>query len=223
MPRHPRFDRSFRVASALRGGQPAFATARDDEADRGAEVFAQDYHLALVPAMLRRRRPDLRIAHFTHCPWADPGYFMMLPAGWRGHPGGDARGRPAWLLVPRWARTFLHCCPRPVADFEQSAVTAGDGRRVRVRTYLAGGGRRGPAERADQADARAQERVVADLARGRSLIVRVDCTGAVQEHPCGLEGHGMFLERNPRAQARPLRPHLPSRRDPRVPGLARPR
>ncbi|MDP9209700.1 MAG: trehalose-6-phosphate synthase, partial [Actinomycetota bacterium] len=80
VPRHPRFDRSFRVAwQHYEGINRAFAGACDDEADQGGEVFVQDYHLALVPAMLRQRRPDLRVAHFSHCPWADPGYFLMLP------------------------------------------------------------------------------------------------------------------------------------------------
>src|SRR3712207_1295226 len=76
VPRHPRFDRSFQVAwQQYQNVNGAFAAACDDEAGPGAEVFVQDYHLALAPAMLRGRRPDLRIAHFSHCPWADPGYF----------------------------------------------------------------------------------------------------------------------------------------------------
>jgi trehalose 6-phosphate synthase len=219
VPRHPRFDRSFRVAwQHYEEVNRAFATACDDEADRGAEVFAQDYHLALVPAMLRQRRPDLRIAHFTHCPWAEPGYFMMLPsrvagAILEGMLGADLLG----FLVPRWACTFLRCCLEAGyrVDFEQSAVEAGDGRRVRVRTYPLGVDGEALRERADQADARAQERVVADLARGRSLIVRVDRMELSKNILRGLEGYGMFLERNPRARGRVVHYALtyPSRRD----------
>ena len=219
VPRHPRFDRSFRVAwQHYEDVNRAFATACDDEADPGGEVFAQDYHLALVPAMLRQRRPDLRIAHFSHCPWADPGYFMMLPgrvagAILEGMLGADLVG----FLVPRWARTFLHCCLEAGyrVDFEQSAVEAGDGRRVRVRTYPLGVDAEALRERADQADARAQERVVADLARGRSLIVRVDRMELSKNILRGLEGYAMFLERNPRARGRVVHYALtyPSRRD----------
>jgi trehalose 6-phosphate synthase len=105
VPRHPRFDRSFRVAwQHYEAVNQAFATACDDEAGHGGGVFVQDYHLALVPAMLRQRRPDLRIAHFSHCPWADPGYFLMLPgrvagAILEGMLGADLLG----FLVPRWA------------------------------------------------------------------------------------------------------------------------
>src|SRR6266540_1191734 len=57
VPRHPRFDASFRNAwRNYRDVNRAYAAACDDEADRGAEIYIQDYHLALAPAMLRERR-----------------------------------------------------------------------------------------------------------------------------------------------------------------------
>jgi trehalose 6-phosphate synthase len=201
VPRHPRFDRSFRVAwEHYENVNRAFAAACDDEADAGGEVFVQDYHLALVPAMLRRRRPDLRVAHFSHCPWADPAYFQMLPG-----------------LVPRWARNFLHCCLETglAVDFDRHTVRAGDGRLVRVRTYPLGVDGEALRERAAQADARAQDRLVAELTRGRRLIVRVDRLELSKNILRGLEGYATFLERNPRARGRVVHYALtyPSRRD----------
>ncbi len=41
--------------------------------------MVQDYHLFLVPRMLRDLRPDVRIGLFTHTPWVPPDYFAMLP------------------------------------------------------------------------------------------------------------------------------------------------
>src|SRR5205823_151897 len=41
--------------------------------------LVQDYHLSLVAAMLRLRRPDALIGHFTHPPFAGPGYLSVLP------------------------------------------------------------------------------------------------------------------------------------------------
>ena len=219
VPRHPRFDRGFRVAwQHYEGVNQAFAAACDDEADHGGEVFVQDYHLALVPAMLRQRRPDLRVAHFSHCPWADPGYFLMLPgrvaeAILEGMLGADLLG----FLVPRWARNFLHCCLEAGfgVDFERHTVRAGDGRTVQVRTYPLGVDGDALQERAAQPDARAQGRAVAELARGRRLIVRVDRLELSKNILRGLEGYGMFLERNPRARGRVVHYALtyPSRRD----------
>jgi trehalose 6-phosphate synthase len=219
VPRHPRFDRSFRVAWQHHGlVNRAFAAACDDEADHGGEVFVQDYHLALVPAMLRERRPDLRIAHFTHCPWADPGYFLMLPgqvaqAILEGLLGADLLG----FLVPRWARNFLHCCMDAGyrVDFDHNTVRTADGRTVLVRTYPLGVDGGALRARAAQPDARAQDRVVGDMARGRRLIVRVDRMELSKNILRGLEGYAAFLERNPRARGRVVHYALtyPSRRD----------
>jgi trehalose 6-phosphate synthase len=59
-----------------------FAEATLEEVGDGpALVFLQDYHLALVPAHLRERRPDLLIAHFWHIPWPNPEVFRRLPWG----------------------------------------------------------------------------------------------------------------------------------------------
>ena len=40
---------------------------------RTRAVMVQDYHLFLVPRMLRELRPDVRIGFFTHTPWVTAG------------------------------------------------------------------------------------------------------------------------------------------------------
>ena len=48
----------------------------------GAEhpfVLVQDYHFALLPAMIKERRPDARIAVFWHIPWPNPEAFGICP------------------------------------------------------------------------------------------------------------------------------------------------
>jgi trehalose 6-phosphate synthase len=47
--------------------------------DRPAFVFIQDYHLALLPRLLRERCPQARIAHFWHIPWPNPEIFRICP------------------------------------------------------------------------------------------------------------------------------------------------
>jgi trehalose 6-phosphate synthase len=56
-----------------------FATATAEVAEPGALVWIQDYHLQLVPAMLRALRPDLRIGFFLHIPFPPAELFMQLP------------------------------------------------------------------------------------------------------------------------------------------------
>lgn len=42
-------------------------------------VWFQDYHLALTPALVRDRRPDLTLAHFWHIPWPPLEIFEVAP------------------------------------------------------------------------------------------------------------------------------------------------
>ncbi len=56
-----------------------FAEVCAAEAAPGAVVWVQDYQLQLVPAMLRERRPDLRIGFFLHIPFPPVELFMQLP------------------------------------------------------------------------------------------------------------------------------------------------
>ena len=206
VPRHPRFDRSFRFAwKRYQSVNQSFAAACDDEVDPGGAVFVQDYHLCLTPALLRARRPDVGIAHFTHCPWADPGYFAMLPNAvgaelLDGMLGADLLG----FLVPRWARNFLRCCQDAgyVVDRERGTVLSADGRAVQVRAYPLGIDPDDLRARLAGPEVQSQVRVVRELSARRKLIVRVDRMELSKNILRGLEGYALFLEQNPRARQR---------------------
>jgi trehalose 6-phosphate synthase len=91
-----------------------------------AAFLVQDYHLCLVPAMLRARGATA-ISHFTHIPFAGPVHFAMLPDGMRtelltGMLGADVVG----FHAAAWARNFLEAC----RGLEGAGV---DARRRRVR------------------------------------------------------------------------------------------
>ncbi|MEU0674962.1 trehalose-6-phosphate synthase [Streptomyces sp. NPDC006172] len=111
-PLEPAFDAEFRRQwASYETYNRAFAEALAEEAAPGAAVLVQDYHLCLVPGMLRELRPDLRIGHFSHTPWAPVDYFRLLPADvreqlLRGMLGADRLG----FLTRRWADAFTACC-----------------------------------------------------------------------------------------------------------------
>jgi len=42
-------------------------------------VFIQDYHFALLPKMIKERRPDIVVAQFWHIPWPNPESFRVCP------------------------------------------------------------------------------------------------------------------------------------------------
>lgn len=58
-----------------------FAEAAAAAAAEGADVWVHDYQLQLVPALLRKLRPDVRIGFFMHIPFPPVEIFSRLP--WR--------------------------------------------------------------------------------------------------------------------------------------------
>ncbi|TDD00083.1 trehalose-6-phosphate synthase [Nonomuraea deserti] len=96
---------------AYRSVNERFAAAAADAAEQGAVVWVQDYQLQLVPAMLRRLRPDLRIGFFLHIPFPPTELFWRLP--WRkelveGLLGADLVG----FQLPGGASNFRRLCRR---------------------------------------------------------------------------------------------------------------
>ena len=75
----PQFHRRWWDAYTIVNERFAEAAAR--QAAPGATVWVHDYQLQLVPAMLRSRRPDLRIGFFNHIPF--PGYEIFAQLPWR--------------------------------------------------------------------------------------------------------------------------------------------
>ena len=69
---------------AYRQVNEKFATAALQEME-GAEhpvVLLQDYHFALLPKLIKEKRPDARVAIFWHIPWPNPEAFAICP--WQG-------------------------------------------------------------------------------------------------------------------------------------------
>lgn len=84
-----------------------FAQAAAKEARRGQMVWVHDYHLQLVPRMLRELRPDVRIGFFLHIPFPPEELFAWLP--WRrellqGMLGADVIGVQTFADVRDFSR-----------------------------------------------------------------------------------------------------------------------
>jgi trehalose 6-phosphate synthase len=116
-----------------------FAHALDAEADSDPVYLVQDYHLSLVPRLLRELQPNARIAHFTHTPFAGQTALSVLPSPIRedllyGMLGADVLG----FQAERWAENFLLSArdglPDVHVDVRRRRIRIGD-RTVLVRTY----------------------------------------------------------------------------------------
>jgi trehalose 6-phosphate synthase len=59
----------------------AEATLEELEDTKEPLILIQDYHFALLPRLIKEKRPDARVALFWHIPWPNPESFSICP--WR--------------------------------------------------------------------------------------------------------------------------------------------
>jgi trehalose 6-phosphate synthase len=210
---------SYRTYNATFAGALAEATGPGD-----ARVLIQDYHLTLAPRMLRDAHPRLRIAHFSHTPWAPPDYYRILPGNvgrevLDGILGADHAG----FLCHRWARAFLDCCAEFLdaeVDPQQRTVRY-RGRVTRVGVHGLGVDAAALRERAAAADVATRVQALKDAVGDRKLIVRVDRTELSKNIVRGLAAYRELLSRYPQwrdevvhlAFAYPSRHDLPEYRE----------
>jgi trehalose 6-phosphate synthase len=176
----------------------------------------QDYHLALVPQQLRERRPDLRIGHFSHTPWAPPEYFCLLPDE-VGHEvllgmlGADAVG----FHSRRWADAFARCCVEVLGASYDGEHVQHDGRRTRVSVHALGVDADELRQRASQSDVQSRLPGLRELIGDRQLVLRIDRTELSKNIVRGLEAFRELLRTRPQWRERVV--HLafayPSRHD----------
>jgi trehalose 6-phosphate synthase len=202
----PTYDGQWRTAwDQYVAYNSAFADAIAEEAAPGARVLVQDYHLNLVPAALRRLRPDLRIGHFTHTPWAAPQDFALLPvdvshAIVEGLLGADSLG----FHSRRWADEFAACAA--TCDIDVS---------VPLRVHPLGVDPVPLLARAAQADV-AERRTALRTAVGNARVVgRVDRTEPAKNIDRGLLAFAELLRRHPDLSGQVVHVALayPSRQD----------
>ena len=195
-PTSPAFGPGFaRQWAAFEAYNRAFAEALAEEAAHGARVLIQDYHLCLAPRLLRELRPDLRIGHFSHTPWAPPDYYRMLPdAVAAGILEGMLGADRTCFLTKRWADAFADCC-------EAVLGTRPEPGRLGVHSL----GVDAPAlrERAAQDDVARRERELrATVGEGRQVLVRVDRTELSKNIVRGLEAYAELLRSHPEWRGR---------------------
>jgi trehalose 6-phosphate synthase len=201
--RSPSFGASFHADwQAYRSYNATFADAIADEAAADATVLVQDYHLALVPALLRHRRPDLRVGHFCHTPWAPPDYLQLLPVEvvrelLRGHLAADSVG----FLSPRWAADFLACCVRflgaEVASTGAGGTVTVDGRTTMVGVHPLGVDVDDLRTRAAHRDVEDRRATLERRLGGRRVVVRVDRAELSKNILRGFDAYAELLRRRP--------------------------
>jgi trehalose 6-phosphate synthase len=216
------YNRIFAEALAAEADVPASPAAMLRRATVRAVV--QDYHLSLVPRMLADLRPDVRIAHFTHTPWAPVDYYRILPdsAGAEilaGVLGADHAG----FQCQRWADAFLDCCEVVLgAEVDRSRQqVAYRGHVTGIGVHSLGVDSAELIRRSSESDVQDKAAKLAEAAAGRKLIVRIDRTELSKNIVRGLAAYRELLIRHPEwrgkvihvAFAYPSRQDLPEYRE----------
>jgi trehalose 6-phosphate synthase len=163
-------------------------------------VLIQDYHFALLPALIKRERPDARVAIFWHIPWPNAEAFGICP--WQhelllGMLGADLVG----FHTQYYCNNFLETAERAIearVEWEQFAVTRGQ-RTTLVKPF--------PISVAPNFVANPPNLSRADLLRGLGIsceflgvgVERLDYTKGLPER---IRAIGRFLERSPEYQER---------------------
>src|SRR5271166_1550689 len=227
-PNQPQFGYAFqRDWDAYREYNLAFAQALADAADGGSSpvrALVQDYHLTLAPRMLAELRPGIKIAHFSHTPWAPFDYYRLLPDAVAaevllGILGADHAG----FLCQRWADAFVNCCEQILG-----AAVDRDRQRVSYRGHVTGIGvhplgvdAEELTRRGHEPDVQARIEALSEEIGDRRLIVRVDRTELSKNIVRGLAAFRELLVGHPEwrgkvimlALAYPSRHDLPEYRE----------
>ena len=174
------------------------------ELEPDSTVFLHDYHLYLVPRLVRERAPDALLAHFVHIPWPQTDYWHVLPRAMRHaiHDGllaNDVIG----FHAHRWRVNFLRSASDLVgadSNFVESSAEY-RGRRASVGAHPISVD---VAEFEELAQSEAVLAAEAELVarRPEQLILRVDRTDPSKNIIRGFRAFELYLEAHPERHSR---------------------
>ncbi len=195
-----RFDFKFGAWEHYVAVNERFAEAIADACKPDARVWVHDFHLMLVPEILRRLRPDLSIGFFLHVPFPSSEIYRLLPVReqvLRGLLGADYVG----FHTGDYARHFRSSCLRILGIESQPDAIEFDGRLVGIGVDPIGIDVAGFRKVLDDPET---ARVLADLEEryeGRRLILGVERLDYTKGIPQKLRAFEQLLERHPERAA----------------------
>lgn len=189
-----------------------FAEQAAASAAPGDLVWVHDYQLSLMPAMLRRLRPDVTIGFFLHIPFPSSEVFRILP--WRneileGMLGADLIGFHTFSYLRHFRQTVTSVLRLPTRG---ETVTIGD-REARLGVFPIGIDASYFMGLAEDPEIRKETTRLLEEAGGRRILLGVDRLDYTKGLPRRLLAVERFLERNPewRDRIRFLQLTVPSR------------
>lgn len=179
-----------------------FAKAILDEIE-GVErpiILVQDYHLALLPSLIKRARPDAEIALFWHIPWPSAVQFSICP--WRkeileGMLGADLMG----FHTQNYCNNFIETVAAELEsriDYEQFSIHRGE-QETQVKAFPISIAFPGSAEPEGEPDRTVLEGLGINTEFVGLGVERLDYTKGILERLKGIE---FFLTAHPEYRER---------------------
>ncbi|MCL4164080.1 UNVERIFIED_CONTAM: hypothetical protein GTU68_005266, partial [Idotea baltica] len=183
-------------ASLYRTVNEYFARAILKVAEEGDIVWIHDYHLFLLPALLRAERPDLRIGFFLHTPFPSSDILRTLPERKEillGLLGADLIGFHTYNYLRHFRSSLLRVLG---VETEHDSLYF-KGRKHQLGVFPIGHNHKGFAEAmATEAFAEAQANLKEHL-DDRKLVLNVERLDYTKGVPQKLDAIRHFLENNP--------------------------
>ena len=180
-----------------------FADAALDAAGPDSVFWVHDYHLMLVPELIRAARPEARIGHFWHVPWPAPEVFRIVPAArdlLRGMLGADLVGFHTEGYAENFregARDLLGAEIVPADGGRPGYDVVWEGRRVHVEAHPIGIDVGAFAALAARPETAAQAAAVRAEAAIERLVVGVDRLDYTKGLLLRLDAFERFLDTHP--------------------------
>lgn len=177
-----------------------FARAILDVARDGDRIWIHDYHLMLVPDMVKKELPDSSIGFFLHIPFPSSEIFRLIP--WcreiiEGLAGADLIGFHTFDYVRHFAESV-----RRILGHEHSlgSFIIGD-REIRTDTFPMGIDYRKFSSAAKNSAVRRRKNEFRDLlGAGRKIILSIDRLDYSKGIPERLRAFDLFLRENPQVK-----------------------
>lgn len=175
-----------------------YAEAVVRKARPGDVLWIHDYHLLLLPRLIREQLPQLPIGFFLHIPFPSFEIFRLLPAKWRreileGLLGADLIG----FHTHDYTQAFLRCVLRILGHEHHNGILEIEGRVVKADTFPMGIDYEGFRAAAASPKIVAEGANIKRALRNAKLILSVDRLDYTKGILNRLEGYELFLEKNP--------------------------
>ncbi len=189
---------TFKAYEAInqRFADAALAAASEDDI-----IWVHDYQLALVPQMVRAKRPHARIGFFLHIPFPSEEVFRILP--WRvqllrGLLGADVVG----FHTDREVNHFVASCAQILGVAPQPDAIFFEGRSVRVGAYPISIDAEAIAAQVRRPEIAARAEEIKASAAGRTILLGIDRLDYTKGIRARLRAFERLLERRPELKDR---------------------